>query len=60
MIKSSLMTAFLKKYLQFMLWYGRIPVFGGIAQLGERLTGSQEVMGSSPTISTKSLKAVML
>ena len=26
--------------------------FGGIAQLGERLTGSQEVMGSSPTIST--------
>ncbi len=25
---------------------------GGIAQLGERLTGSQEVRGSSPLIST--------
>ena len=27
--------------------------FGGIAQLGERLTGSQEVSGSIPLISTK-------
>ena len=27
---------------------------GGIAQLGECLTGSQEVTGSSPVISTKS------
>ena len=26
---------------------------GGVAQLGERLTGSQEVMGSIPTVSTK-------
>ena len=26
--------------------------FGGIAQLGECLTGSQEVTGSSPVIST--------
>ena len=26
--------------------------FGGIAQLGERLTGSQEVSGSIPLIST--------
>lgn len=25
---------------------------GGVAQLGERLTGSQEVMGSIPTVST--------
>ena len=30
---------------------GGIP--GGVAQLGERLTGSQEVMGSIPTVSTK-------
>jgi hypothetical protein len=27
--------------------------FGGIAQLGERLTGSQEVSGSIPLISTR-------
>ena len=27
--------------------------YGDIAQLGERLTGSQEVRGSSPLISTK-------
>ena len=27
--------------------------YGGVAQLGERLTGSQEVMGSIPTVSTK-------
>ena len=26
--------------------------YGGIAQLGERLNGIQEVMGSSPTVST--------
>ena len=26
---------------------------GGVAQLGERLNGIQEVMGSNPTISTK-------
>lgn len=27
-------------------------IYGGVAQLGERLTGSQEVMGSIPTVST--------
>ena len=32
--------------------------FGGVAQLGERYTGSVEVMGSNPTVSTisKALK----
>ena len=30
--------------------------YGGIAQLGERLNGIQEVCGSIPHISTKSLK----
>lgn len=34
---------------------GGIP--GGVAQLGERLTGSQEVMGSIPTVSTMGKKA---
>ena len=29
------------------------PSFGGIAQLGERLHGMQEVSGSIPLISTK-------
>ena len=29
-------------------------IFGGLAQLGERLTGSQEVSGSIPLFSTKS------
>lgn len=29
-----------------------MEICGGIAQLGARLTGSQEVVGSSPTIST--------
>ena len=28
--------------------------YGGVAQLGERLNGIQEVMGSIPTISTTS------
>ena len=28
-------------------------VLGGVAQLGERLTGSQEVRGSIPLVSTK-------
>ena len=28
---------------------------GGVAQLGERLTGSQEVRGSIPLVSTRSL-----
>ena len=31
----------------------RNKLLGGIAQLGERLTGSQEVSGSIPLISTK-------
>ena len=30
--------------------------YGGIAQLGERLNGIQEVSGSIPLISTKSLQ----
>ena len=33
--------------------------FGGVAQLGERYTGSVEVMGSNPTVSTI-LKALKL
>ncbi len=28
-------------------------IFGGVAQLGERLNGIQEVIGSIPTVSTK-------
>jgi hypothetical protein len=37
------------------------PVVGGLAQLGERLHGMQEVMGSSPLSSTfVSLKTVAL
>ena len=35
----------------FMLCYN--SGHGGIAQLGERLNGIQEVMGSNPTISIK-------
>ena len=40
----------------------RRQVFGGIAQLGERLHGMQEVSGSIPLISTKILvsKVVLL
>ncbi len=30
-----------------------LPNFGGIAQLGERLHGMQEVSGSNPLISTR-------
>ena len=33
--------------------YDIIQALGGVAQLGERLNGIQEVMGSIPTISTK-------
>ena len=33
--------------------------YGDIAQLVERLNGIQEVMGSIPTISTKTLKIVL-
>ena len=32
----------------------RCGAHGGVAQLGERLPCKQEVMGSTPTISTKS------
>ena len=32
------------------------PSFGDIAQLGERLNGIQEVVGSIPIISTKLIK----
>ena len=32
---------------------------GGIAQLGERLNGIQEVMGSIPTISTRKKHSFM-
>lgn len=35
-------------------------VYGGIAQMGERLTGSQKVMGSSPVISTILLFTIIL
>ena len=31
-------------------------LFGGIAQLGERLNGIQEVSGSIPLISTKKVR----
>ena len=32
-----------------------LPRHGGVAQLGERLTGSQEVRGSIPLVSTRAL-----
>ena len=51
-----------KKRLQFSVKYGSIYLaernskfLGGIAQLGERLTGSQEVRGSIPLVSTRAL-----
>ena len=40
----------------FFIWYIEVSFFGGVAQLGERLTGSQEVNGSIPFISTKKAK----
>ena len=36
----------------------RIPGFGGLAQLGERLPCKQEVTGSIPVLSTKELTEV--
>ena len=33
--------------------YKAVQIYGGIAQLGERLNGIQEVSGSIPLISTK-------
>ena len=43
----------MQKALDFLmnLWYNNLS-FGGIAQLGERLNGIQEVRGSTPLIST--------
>ena len=38
------------QFFEDVLTYGS---FGGVAQLGERLTGSQEVRGSIPLVSTK-------
>ena len=35
------------------MWYDYHVEFGGIAQLGARLTGSQKVRGSNPLISTR-------
>ena len=55
-----------KKHLHFEKKCGNIHLaernsksLGGIAQLGERLTGSQEVRGSIPLISTKSTFFIM-
>ena len=39
--------------LSSLLFRAKRNLFGGLAQLGERLTGSQEVSGSIPLISTK-------
>ncbi len=50
------MRFFVKKGLTFAAKYDKVkPVLrdGGIAQLGERLNGIQEVSGSIPLISTK-------
>ncbi len=35
--------------------YSTFLLLGGVAQLGERLTGSQEVRGSIPLVSTRAL-----
>ena len=35
--------------------YSSFLLLGGVAQLGERLTGSQEVRGSIPLVSTRAL-----
>ncbi len=40
-----------------MIKYRPSPIYGGIAQLGERLNGIQEVRGSIPLISTKKKRA---
>lgn len=42
-----------KIYLQIFAFIVYLFLRGGMAQLGARLTGSQEVRGSSPLISTK-------
>ena len=46
----------LLKLRRFSCMIGKVLIekpFGGVAQLGERYTGSVEVMGSNPTVSTK-------
>ncbi len=35
-----------------------VAIYGAIAQLGERLTGSQEVVGSIPSSSTNKIKGL--
>ena len=42
-----------KKHLQNPLCYDNIHMHGGVAHLGERLNGIQEVVGSIPIISTR-------
>ena len=61
LIKRKKLELFLGKLLTNKNTYGIISplrkatsIFGGIAQLGERLNGIQEVRGSTPLISTKS------
>ena len=44
------------KFVIILLVFSRSTQYGGIAQLGERLNGIQEVSGSIPLISTKSLE----
>ena len=60
LIKRKKLELFLGKLLTNKNTYGIISplrkatsIFGGIAQLGERLNGIQEVRGSTPLISTK-------
>lgn len=43
-------------YIVYNILY--ITLYGGIAQLGECLTGSQKVTGSSPVISTRNLISI--
>ena len=60
LIKRKKLELFLGKLLTNKNTYGIMSplrkatsIFGGIAQLGERLNGIQEVRGSTPLISTK-------
>ena len=53
---------FSKKFEKVLAQLSRFPysnssLQGGVAQLGERLTGSQEVRGSIPLVSTMRFKA---
>ena len=43
----------MKAVSQYIVATGQRTEYGGIAQLGERLNGIQEVSGSIPLISTK-------